>query len=230
MSERYAIYYAPAEGSPLDVFGRRWFGRNSAGRLISDGIKIAGIDHETQEALIVGPRRYGFHGTLKAPFRLAAGASADRLRTAVAEFANGCDVFAFDVELATLETFVALRPASPCLGLTRLADECAVRFDRYRAPLTEKELAKRRAARLSARQERYLQRWGYPYVFEEFRFHLTLTDPIADDVDRTRVLDALWPVLSPLCAEPVIVRELCLFRQEAPEAMFVLDDRFPFSG
>ena len=37
------------------------------------------------------------------------------------------------------------------------------------------ELERRRKAGLSAAQEKMLLRWGYPYVLDEFRFHLTLT-------------------------------------------------------
>jgi hypothetical protein len=167
---------------------------------------------------------------LKAPFRLADGATAGALRDSVAEFARGRETFEAQLHLATLGSFVALRPSGPCPGLTHLANDCVAWFERYRAPSTEADLARRRAAGLSSRQQDYLRQWGYPYVFEEFRFHLTLTDPIPDVVQRTRILEALWPILSPICAMPVIVGDVCLFRQEAPGSMFVLDQRFPFSA
>jgi uncharacterized protein DUF1045 len=55
-------------------------------------------------------------------------------------------------------------------------------FDRFRRPLTSHEREQRLGAGLSERQIENLDRWGYPYVFEHFRFHLTLTGPI--DADR----------------------------------------------
>src|SRR6516225_482678 len=78
--------------------------------------------------------------------------------------------------------FIAVVAASPSMALDRLAADGVVAFDRFRRPLTAHERGQRLGAGLSQRQIENLDRWGYPYVFEDFRFHLTLTGPI--DADR----------------------------------------------
>ena len=40
---------------------------------------------------------------------------------------------------------------------------------------------------VTERQASNLDRWGYPYVFDDFRFHMTLTGPLTAD-DRGRAL------------------------------------------
>ena len=72
--------------------------------------------------------------------------------------------------------FVAIVPATPSPGLDELAADCVTGFERFRLPMTAQERSRRLAAGLSQHQTANLERWGYPYVFEEFRFHMTLTD------------------------------------------------------
>ncbi len=101
-------------------------------------------------------------------------------------------------------------------------------FDAYRAPPDAAELAKRHAAGLTPRQAELLARWGYPYVLDEFRFHLTLTGSIADATERTRVAGLLQPLVAPLLGQPMPVRELCLFHQPDRATPFRLIQRIPF--
>ena len=158
---RYALYYTPPPGSALACFGAAWFAR-----------KAPCLD---------APRRYGFHGTLKAPFRLAAGASEAGLLRAVESFAGGRAAFSGPaLRLSVLAGFLVLAPSRPCGALDRLAADCVAAFDRFRAPPDGAELARRRRAGLSARQEALLRRWGYPYAMEAFRFHMTLTGRLDD--------------------------------------------------
>ena len=124
--------------------------------------------------------------------------------------------------------FLALVPADPAPALSRLADACVAEFDAYRAPPDAAELAKRHAAGLTPRQAELLARWGYPYVLDEFRFHLTLTGPIADPTERTRVAGLLQPLVAPLLGQPMPVRELCLFHQPDRATPFRLIQRIPF--
>ena len=153
---RYAIYYTPAAGSALARFGEAWFAR-----------KAPCLD---------APRRYGFHGTLKAPFRLANGTSEAELLLAAERFAAERGALRGpSLRPAVLAGFLALMPSEPFEELDRLAADCVAAFDRFRAPPGEAELARRRRAGLSASQEALLRRWGYPYVMEAFRFHMTLT-------------------------------------------------------
>ena len=72
------------------------------------------------------------------------------------------------------------------------------RLDPFRAPLTPSERARRRPEDLDPRRRALLDRWGYPHVFEAFRFHMTLTGRLADDAReawRAR-LAASWPPLT----------------------------------
>jgi hypothetical protein len=132
------------------------------------------------------PRKYGFHGTLKPPFRLAEGTDAAGLHEAVSLMAANCVPAQSDgLALTALGRFLALTPVGDVSGIARVAATCVEALDAFRAPPGEAELERRRKARLSERQEALLQRWGYPYVMEEFRFHLTLTGRLpVDDIEH----------------------------------------------
>jgi hypothetical protein len=186
------------------------------------------VDVDRLQALTEAPRHYGFHGTLKPPFRIAAGCDVDDLCRAMAGFASQQAAF----EIATLQLreigdFLALFPASPAPALSRLADACVTEFDAYRAPPEAAELAKRHACCLTPRQAELLVRWGYPYVLDEFRFHLTLTGPIVDRKERARVAGLLQPLVA-LLGQPTPVREFCLFHQPDRATPFRLIQRMPF--
>lgn len=177
MAARYAIYFVPAPESPLYRFG--------AGVLGYDGYTgcnippIAGADSLGWPAVVAEPRVYGFHATLKAPFRLAEGTREAELLKAAYDFAaSQSGVVGGPLALKAIGAFLALVPAGSCAGIDQLAQACVERFDRFRAPMTYDERARRMRAPLSASQIAYLDRWGYPYVCEEFRFHMTLTGPL----------------------------------------------------
>ncbi len=159
---RYAIYYTPPPESALARFGAAWFARKAPG--------------------LEAPRRYGFHGTLKAPFGLAAGASEGELLRAVGSFAAARQALSGPtLRLSEMAGFLALTLSEPFGELNRLAADCVAAFDRFRAPLSEAELVRRRRTGLSARQEALLLRWGYPYVMDAFRFHMTLTERLDEE-------------------------------------------------
>jgi hypothetical protein len=124
------------------------------------------------------PRNYGFHATLKAPFRLAQGVSETDLFKAVQNFAaqeSALDMGNLDVK--TIGSFVALTPR-PNDALRDFAARCVQALEPFRAPLTPDERAKRLRAPLTPRQIELMDTWGYPYVFDEFRFHMTLTSSL----------------------------------------------------
>ena len=193
MSEyvRYAIYYLPPEGA-LSEFGAAWLGWSvDAGRAVPQ----PGVDGI--EALTRTPRKYGFHATLKPPFRLAPGTTPDGLAQAAARLAAGlAPVTLAALVPGTLGHFLALVPAAPSAALDALAARCVADLDCFRAAPTQAELNRRRAAGLTAAQEANLQRWGYPHVMDGFRFHMTLTGrQDADGLARAaRALAALYPV------------------------------------
>jgi len=225
---RYAIFYAPPAGSALGDFGAAWLGWDAeAGERVIHP-EIAGLPLPVEE-LTESPRKYGFHGTLKPPFRLAEGVGQSDISAAIAELAAMLEPFATPpLVLRGLGRFVALVPSRPDAALAALAAESVRRLDHLRAPLSEAELARRRAAGLSAAQEANLTRWGYPYVLEEFRFHLTLTGPVAPEI-MAPVLDALAIPTAGFCRTTLPVTEICLFG-ERDDGFFNLIERLPLTG
>jgi len=213
---RYAVYFVPAADDPLWSFGTRWLGRDpETGAAYAQSARHAAITEE--------PRRYGFHATLKPPFSLADGQTADALDAAIQAFARAQRPFnVARTKLAALGRFLAVVPAIDAPALHALADACVRDFDRFRAPSDAADLAKRRQKGLTARQDAYLVRWGYPYVFEEFRFHLTLTGPL----DPETLAQTQRELASPLLEAPLAVREIALFEEPAAGAPFALKRRF----
>ena len=228
---RYAIYYAPRSDEGLAMAASQWLGWNpQSGRARSLPLS-AGFTPERLAEVTAEPRRYGFHGTLKPPIVLADGASENEFVSAVGRFATGQRAISLpSIILAELSGFLALIPAERSIELHDLADRCVVEFDEFRQEADENELARRRAAGLTARQEQLLTRWGYPYVLEEWRFHLTLTGRIADPKERAAVADLLRKRFSGFIDRPLMVRDLCVFRQTAPDRAFTVLARFRLGG
>lgn len=176
---RYAIYFIPAPETALYQFGASVLGYDAYSGREVPSIASGGPDWPDK---VREPRIYGFHATLKPPFRLAAGADEAALKAefdALAKSQQAID--AGLLEVRALSHFIALTPATPCPALDQLAAICVQRVDRFRAPMNAEERARRLASSLTERQKTNLDRWGYPYVFEDFRFHMTLTGPLAGD-------------------------------------------------
>jgi putative phosphonate metabolism protein len=231
---RYAIYWAPPADGALWRFGARWLGRDpesspESGTATPPGDGAA-ADPAWLEQVTAEPRRYGLHATLKPPFRLAAGQTRPALLEALASFAaTTLPVAGPPLVLRRLGRFLALVPNGPAPAIEALAALLVERFDRFRAPPGEAELAKRRAHALTAAQDANLQRWGYPYVMGEFRFHVTLSgslEPAA--LDRLETL--LEPLVAPFTTAPLTLAELALFEQAAAEQPFRLTRRFRLAG
>ena len=228
---RYALYYAPRAEEPLAVAGSRWLGRNADTGETRDLVPVSGMPSERMSAIIADPRLYGFHGTLKPPIVLAEGATERDFVGAVGAFAateRQIDVPA--LVLAELHDFLALVPAERCTALQDFSDRCVVEFDEFRRPAGEAELARRRAAGLTQRQEDLLLRWGYPYVLEQGHFHLTLTGKLREPRERSLILDELRRRFMASIDRPLTVRDLCVFRQPAPGRPFTVLARFRLGG
>ena len=224
---RYAVFVLPPLGSPVRVLGNAWLGRDPD---IDEPVPhpvVEGLHHERLQAITHEPRRYSFHGTLKAPFGLAPGQEAGALRDAVDAFAAACDPFEVRLKVDSIDGFIALVPAEPSPELDRLAADCVREFDRYRAPLTNEERARRRPERLSEGERANLERWGYPYVMDAFRFHMTLTGRL-DEPERGRVRAILERIFRPALAEPLRVDQVALLTQTHRVAPFRVVDRFRF--
>jgi hypothetical protein len=152
---------------------------------------LAGISQSRWDAIAKEPRRYGFHATLRAPFRLRRGVDEKMLVRELDAFASARHAPPpTPLKLGTPGDFIALVPKTPSAKIDRLAADCVEAFDRFRAPLTAAERDRRLTAGLSKRQVKFLERYGYPYVMDEFRFHMTLTGPLSN-ADRQPVLNAL---------------------------------------
>jgi putative phosphonate metabolism protein len=230
MSARYAIYYAPPAGSLLWQAGCRWLGSEPDTLRDLPQPAVPGLPAERVVALTRAARSYGLHATLKAPFQLAAGCVVHDLDAALADFAASQRAFACSaLALAELSGFLALRPAVRCQDLHALADACVVQFDRFRRPPREDELARRRAAGLSARQGELLLQFGYPYVLDEFRFHITLTERLAP-TDRAILLPWLARYFSDALSQPLTLNDISLFVQEQSDGPFRLLRRYRFGA
>ncbi len=213
---RYAVYFAPDPASALWLFGSAVIGYDAATGSEVPLLVPPGWHAADWRAATAEPRRYGFHATLKAPFRLAEGVTEADLLTALPAFARARAAPApARLEVSLLGSFVALTPAATVPGLAALEAAIVAGFDRFRAPLTPEERERRKPATLSPRQLRSLDRWGYPYVLDDFRFHMTLTGPLQPD----RAV-ATRDALAVLAAErgldaAVAIDRIALFRQGA---------------
>jgi putative phosphonate metabolism protein len=227
---RYALYFAPERGSALARFGRRWLGYDAASGEFQPQPVLSALPPQRLAAITAEPRNYGFHATLKPPFALAAGTDARALFRAVADFADAQPAFsAPPLRLTNIGGFWALVPSRPCADLDALAVAAVDQLDAFRAPPPAAELAKRRRVGLTARQEALLRRWGYPYVMEEFRFHMTLTGRIGGD-ERAVVGEVLREMSAPLCRDSLHVDAVGLFQQPTRSSPFRMVGRFRLTG
>jgi putative phosphonate metabolism protein len=223
---RYAIYFATARGDVLDRFGAGLLGYDAwTGEDLPFSPDITGAEPDWRE-LTEDPRKYGFHATLKAPIALAEGKTEAELLTACAAFAEKPHRIPIIVPVVdAISGFIAVIPKERSIELKQLAADCVVDFDAFRAPLTAEDRARRNPARLSERQRDYLDRWGYPYVMEEFRFHMTLTGRI-ESPRRERVTSMLRDRFARTDLERLAVDAIALFRQDDATSRFRTVDRW----
>ena len=157
------------------------------------------------------------------------GATPGALDVALASFcAARAPVHLAGLELARLGSFLALCPKGDTTPLKALAADTVRSFDSLRAPPDTDEIARRRATGLSPAQDALLLEWGYPYVMEEFRFHITLSGKLPRAQARQTV-EALAPVVAPLLPAPFVIDGLSLAGEDA-QGMFHLVSRHSFSG
>jgi len=232
-SARYALYFAPRTSSGWWRFGARWLGRDAATGERVEQTAIAGLAPGAFHALTTEPRKYGFHGTLKAPFALREGTTRNALADALARFCRARRSIPLPpFEVTRLADFLALVPATRESRVNELAADCVREFEAFRAPLPAAEFDRRRRTGLSPRQDRYLEEWGYPYVFAEYRFHLTLTGSLEEATPHqvTALIAGAREALAALPTAPLRVDGVCLFEQPEPAAPFRLATRFVFRG
>uniref|UniRef100_UPI003A995230 DUF1045 domain-containing protein n=1 Tax=Stappia sp. TaxID=1870903 RepID=UPI003A995230 len=121
MTMRYAIYFTPPAGHPVVVAAEAWLGRSVFGRDVAP-VVIGGIKAEDRAPLVASPARYGFHGPLKAPFRLGEDVDEGALVAALDAFgAARAPLPALPLAVTSLDGFLALTPAAPADALIGLA-------------------------------------------------------------------------------------------------------------
>ncbi|MCA3274129.1 MAG: DUF1045 domain-containing protein [Roseomonas sp.] len=222
---RIALYYAPETDDPLHQCASAWLGRDAVSGAEVPQPAIAGVDIAEVTA---DARGYGFHATLKPPFRVKGDVRA--ALQAAQDFAARAAAFALPpLQITDLDGFLALRESAPCPALQGLADGAVTALDAHRAPATEAEIARRKPEKLSPRQREYLASWGYPYVFAEWRFHMTLTRRLTP-AEKAIILPAVTDALGDAPAMSRTVTDICIFAQAAPGAPFTILERLKLRG
>ncbi|MET3927020.1 DUF1045 domain-containing protein [Devosia sp. 2618] len=212
MTERFAIYFAPSATSNIWERAATWLGRDAHDGDLFHG-PVAGIDRDRLLNLTQSANRYGFHATIKAPMALAEDMNEAALRAALAEFATRHQPIELGkLQLASLEGFLALMVDGENEALQDFASHVVEDFDPFRAPMSVKDRAARAGKGLSERQIELLDAYGYPYVFEEFRFHMTLSDRLTGE-DAREIAQAANTWFGPVLEEPVVLDRLVLFHE-----------------
>jgi hypothetical protein len=220
MTIRYGLYLAPPALSDLWAFGCGVLGYDAERGADVPQIVPPSQDPASFHVLTEDPRRYGFHATMKAPFRLAEGRTVEELQAALADFCADRTAFRLPrLEVKAVganaagDAFIALVEPAPTPELIALERDLVLGFEPFRAPLTDAEIARRNPDRLTERQRENLMTYGYPGVLDLFRFHLTLTGraPAADVPRLEAELAALYAERVP---EPgMLVDQVALFEQ-----------------
>ena len=184
---RFAIYYVPPSSNQLTRFAASWLGWD-----VYKGIKVNypmldNLNYDI-EAIIRSPSKYGLHGTLKPPFSLASDRTFDELRLSVLTLSRSIKKFEIpDISLKSISGFIAIVPTIQNESIKYLARKCLEELDSFRAFESPEILNKRRFTGLSTSQECHLLKWGYPYVQDDFMFHLTMTSKLTSEVSEISI-------------------------------------------
>lgn len=228
---RCAVYFAPPPDSPWWQAGSQWLGRCAAGHALKPMPPIDGISEEAFRQVTAAPRRYGWHATLKAPFTLAPGTDADQLRAALQTIAASSSAFEMPpLKVALLDDFLAIVPQTHSEAADAVAARCVMELQPLAAPLTATELQRRRQAPLTPAQNALLERWGYPFVLDEFQLHCSLTGSLKkfspEQVHSLQQAAQDWFANLPPCN----FESLALFVESTQGADFVLQEHFRLSA
>jgi putative phosphonate metabolism protein len=228
---RFAVYFAPQPDNPWWQAGSQWLGRCAAGGALQPMPPINGISEEAFRQVTAAPRRYGWHATLKAPFTLAPESDAAQLRAALTTIAASSSAFDMPpLKVALLDDFLAIVPEPRSEAADAVAARCVMELQPLAAPLSATELQRRRQAPLSPTQDALLERWGYPFVFDEYQLHFSLTGSLkhmnSQQVHNLQEAAQVWFANLPPCN----FESLALFTEPTRGADFVLQEHFRFSA
>jgi putative phosphonate metabolism protein len=219
---RYAIYYTPGQDEPLARIAANWLGRDPFGAATRPVEAVGDLSAAEVAFHTASARRYGFHATLKAPFRLAPNETEASLRAALDNFAEATPpVVIRRLVVGQIDGFFALVPETRFAPLNDFAGEVVRAFDPFRAPLTEAEIERRSPDALKPDEFRNLCQWGYPYVFDTFRFHMTLSGRVGPQ-ESSRLRAAIDGLFADILRQPVPVDALTLFVESEPGAPFMV--------
>jgi hypothetical protein len=229
---RHAAYFAPAPGSQAWLLGAQWLGRCPQSPKALTQPTPTGWDAAAFAQCTREPRRYGWHATLKAPFVLSSECTVTELRAGFSKVAAGAGAsFILHLELARLGNFLALVPRQPSAQLQALADACVRQLHPFAAPLPPSEIDRRSRGGLSARQHDMLAQWGYPYVMQDFQFHMTLTGSLdgLSTEQTAQLLEHATTLFAPLLSDGLPIDAVSWFAEDAQGADFRWVDRFGFA-
>lgn len=228
---RYALYFAADADDLLMQLGTAWLGRDPFTGTSLTQPSVAEIDPERFHALTDSPRRYGFHGTLKAPFHLRSNVTEADLAKACGDFARTASPFEVrSLGVNRLGKFLALTPNENEPGLAAFASACVRRFEEFRAPLSQEDIERRRKSGLTAKQDSYLTEWGYPYIFDEFRFHMTLSIKLENTEEADLMKAAAERHFAEVTGRPHTCRSFALYVEPERGAPFDVHTVFQLTG
>lgn len=226
--QRYAIYWVPRPDTRLAAFARRWFGSE-----VETGEQLAlregyGLPDGLVERATASPRRYGIHATIKAPFRLREGAQLNDFINMMGAFcAKRRAPHAGKLKLHRFSRYLVMLPENDTSELEWLAQDCVTHFDVLRAPLTDADRSRRAISNPKAAA--YFEQFGYPDIFDRFKFHITLAGPL-EPAELEMVENALRPSLIALTNEPFVAPDLCICGEPGNKQAFRVLYRHTFGA
>lgn len=175
---------------------------------------------------VEAPRRYGFHATLKAPMRLCEKYTYGDLQQAAEQISSQLTPVALgELKLKRIGRFLALVATEKVHpAVSELASVCVTELDYLRASLNDAERNKRK--NLSSTEEANLERWGYPYVGDQFRFHMTLTSAL----DEETLKEAREELSRRVPTSHIKIDSICIFGDPGDTRPFSLLERFDLRG
>jgi hypothetical protein len=227
MSERFSVYHVLEPDDPLYCLGSRILGRCLYRSMaVPPPWPLSSKRHRVKAA------KYGFHATLVAPFKT--NEPTDKLIETLHHLAGRLRSAELGpLELSLLEQgFPALVPADSTPEVFNLEKELVIGLCPFRLPPEPPELARREP--LSSRQRVLAQKWGYPYVLEEFRYHLTLGDRVPEAINNPEsadfLRDSFMDQLALLLPDELLfsrsIKKICLCRQPDRESFFEIITEF----
>lgn len=180
--KRVAIYFLPKKNSSLENFGKNLLGRDinkkrkiSLTRRQKYFINRRFTYFDELKDYCEKPAKYGFHATLKAPFRLKRNVKTKDFYDVISHIAAQHSRFKIKgLKIVYRKKFTFITSRKEIKSLINLENDLVKHLDTFRAELNKTEIKKRNPDSLTFKQNKYLKEWGYPFVLDQFKFHMTL--------------------------------------------------------